>query len=718
MSLSLYVLVGFRRSRLESNEAALKYFLLGAFASGFLLYGIALLYGATGTSNLARMGAFLSDTPLLDNPLLRDRRAARVHRLRVQGRGGALPHVDARRLRGRADVRHRLHVGGREGRRLRRAAARRPARAGAASQADWTPLLAVIAFLTMTVGNVTALLQNNLKRMLAYSSIAHAGYILVAVAAGGAEGAAAAVFYLAVYSFMNLGAFAVLTMMGRGRDERVLMSDLAGLGFRQPLLGLAMTMFMISLGGIPPTAGFMGKIYVFGAAMKRPALLWLVIAGVLNSVVSVYYYLRVTVAMYMREPEGEAVQVSWGVAGRASRSLLALAATLWFGVQSHGLWVHGAATACSACSRPPRRFPGTAPRPCGRGAVPLAGQARLRAGAGPAPRRPRPRAAPSAASGTTSSACARDCGARCPETCSPAGVAHSSPPRQASVQRTKSVRPAFEADVARDADGHPRAIERGEALQPPQRRAHERLEHARHRGGIAGQAVEEPPLRPPVRLRPAGPHRDAPRARPRPGARARASPGRSRPPRRRRSSAPRRTSRPPPRSARPHGAASSRQPLGDRHLGAGLFGQQREHAEVAVADRRPGAGARTGPAARRRSRAPRPAARGDLHLGDAERGEQRQVVRRQLAALGEDALGLRRRRRRRRARGRPARRGARAVIVSPPARGEPRSPSSNGTTASAPAGGIAPVMMRIASPGAERARGDRPRGDLARRPAA
>jgi NADH-quinone oxidoreductase subunit N len=337
MSLSLYIMVGFRRSRLESNEAALKYFLLGAFASGFLLYGIALLYGATGTSNLARMGAFLADTPLLDNPLLVvgallvfagfafKVAAVPFHMWTPDAYEGAPTSVTGFMSAGAkaAGFAALLRVS---------------LRALGPVQADWTPLIAAIAFLTMTVGNVTALLQNNLKRMLAYSSIAHAGYILVAVAAGGAEGAAAAVFYLAVYSFMNLGAFAVLTMMGRGRDERVLMSDLGGLGFRQPFLGLAMTIFMISLGGIPPTAGFMGKIYVFGAAMKDPSLLWLVIAGVLNSVVSVFYYLRVTVALYMKEPEGEPVQVTWGVPV-AVALVLALAATLYFGVQAQGLWM-------------------------------------------------------------------------------------------------------------------------------------------------------------------------------------------------------------------------------------------------------------------------------------------------------------------------------------------------------------------------------------------
>ncbi len=337
MSLSLYVMVGFRRVRLESNEAALKYFLLGAFASGFLLYGIALLYGATGTTSLPKIGAFLTGSPLAHQPLALlgavlvfvgfgfKVAAVPFHMWTPDAYEGAPTSVTGFMSAGAkaAGFAALLRV-------LLRAMGPMPG--------DWTTLLAVLAFLTMTVGNLTALAQQNLKRMLAYSSIAHAGYILVALAAGGEEGAAAAVFYLAVYSFMNLGAFAVLTLLGEGRDERVLRSDLAGLGFRQPLLGLAMTIFMISLGGIPPTAGFMGKVVVFGAALRRPELLWLVIAGVLNSVVSVYYYLQVTVAMYMKAPEGEGTHVSWGPAAVVA-VLLSLAATLYFGLQAHGLWM-------------------------------------------------------------------------------------------------------------------------------------------------------------------------------------------------------------------------------------------------------------------------------------------------------------------------------------------------------------------------------------------
>jgi NADH-quinone oxidoreductase subunit N len=334
MSLSLYVLVGFRRDRLESNEAALKYFLLGAFASGFFLYGIALLYGATGTTSLPGMAAFLAASPLRSNPLLLvgglllltgflfKVAAVPFHMWTPDAYEGAPTSVTAF-----------MSVGAKAA--AFAALLRFGLRALGGVPADWVPVLGAVAILTMTVGNVTALLQNNLKRMLAYSSIAHAGYVLVAVAAGGPDGAAAAVFYLAVYSFMNLGAFGVLTLLGRGTHERVLMADIAGLGFRQPLLGLALTVFMISLGGIPPTAGFMGKVYVFGSAL-RAGLVPLVIVGVLNSVVSVFYYLRVTVALYMQEPQGEGTEVAWA-APSAVALVLALVLTLWWGVQAGGL---------------------------------------------------------------------------------------------------------------------------------------------------------------------------------------------------------------------------------------------------------------------------------------------------------------------------------------------------------------------------------------------
>ena len=329
MSLALYVLVGFRRSRLESTEASLKYFLLGAFSTGFLLYGIALLYGATGTTNLATMGAFLADTPIAHNPLLIAGgllvlvgfafkiAAVPFHMWTPDAYEGAPTTVTGY-----------MSVGAKAA--AFAALLRFGLTAMAGMQMDWRPVLSVIAIATMTVGNVAALMQDNLKRMLAYSSIAHAGYVLVAVIAGGAAGASAALFYLTTYSLMNLGAFGLLSVLGRDREERVYISDLRGLGFRQPIVGLTMAAFMLSLGGIPPFAGFVGKVYVFGAAMDA-GLIPLVIIGVLNSVVSVFYYLRVTVAMYMQEPQGEPTPVSWTWA-----SLLAVAVTfaltVWWGI--------------------------------------------------------------------------------------------------------------------------------------------------------------------------------------------------------------------------------------------------------------------------------------------------------------------------------------------------------------------------------------------------
>jgi len=337
MSLALYVMVGSRRSQLESNEAALKYFLLGAFASGFLLYGIALIYGATGSTNLRSIAQFLSDSPVAGSPLFVAGAllvlvgfgfkvaAVPFHMWTPDAYEGAPTSVTAFMSAGAkaAGFAALLRLAG---------------TALAVSAIDWRPILSGVAILTMTVGNVTALLQTNVKRMLAYSSIAHAGYVLVALAAGGTQGTSAALFYLAAYSFMNLGAFGILALLGREQDERVLISDLAGLGFRHPLLGLAMTVFMISLGGIPPTAGFMGKVYVFGAALEA-GLVPLVVIGVLNSVVSVFYYLRITVAMYMTdEPAGGPVEVSWAAPGTIAL-IATLALTLWWGIQAQALLV-------------------------------------------------------------------------------------------------------------------------------------------------------------------------------------------------------------------------------------------------------------------------------------------------------------------------------------------------------------------------------------------
>jgi NADH-quinone oxidoreductase subunit N len=197
---------------------------------------------------------------------------------------------------------------------------------------DWKELLTGIAMLTMTVGNVTAILQSNLKRMLAYSSIAHAGYVMLGIIAGGAGGAQAVLYYLAVYSVMNLGAFGVVSLRGRGSDERVRVQELAGAGFRHPWLGVAMTVFMLGLAGIPPTAGFIGKLLLFRSALDGGHIA-LVVVAVLNSVVAVYYYLRPVVVMYMTQPEGEALEVASTLPAAIALAVLVVA-TFWLGTAS------------------------------------------------------------------------------------------------------------------------------------------------------------------------------------------------------------------------------------------------------------------------------------------------------------------------------------------------------------------------------------------------
>jgi NADH-quinone oxidoreductase subunit N len=331
MSLALYVLAGFRKNRFESNEAALKYFLLGAFASGFLLYGVALVYGATGTTNLSKIGAFLVASPALGTPLLV---------------AGALLLFVGFAFKVSLVPFHMWTPDAYEGSPTT-AAAFMSAGAKAAGFAgllrvamvalpsvtpDWKELLTGIAMLTMTVGNVTAILQSNLKRMLAYSSIAHAGYVMLGIIAGGAGGAQAVLYYLAVYSVMNLGAFGVVSLMGRGSDERVRVQELAGAGFRHPWLGVAMTVFMLGLAGIPPTAGFIGKLLLFRSALDGGHIA-LVVVAVLNSVVAVYYYLRPVVVMYMTQPEGEALEVASTLPAAIALAVLVVA-TFWLGTAS------------------------------------------------------------------------------------------------------------------------------------------------------------------------------------------------------------------------------------------------------------------------------------------------------------------------------------------------------------------------------------------------
>jgi NADH-quinone oxidoreductase subunit N len=192
---------------------------------------------------------------------------------------------------------------------------------------DWIMLVWIMAALTMTVGNVVALAQQNFKRMLAYSSIAHVGYMLVGVVAGGALGNGSVLFYLLVYTFTTAGAFGTIVMLERAGHEAVRIEDFGGLAARHPLLALTLSIFLLSLIGIPPTAGFVGKFYLFGAAVKS-GYVWLAVIGVLNSAAAAYYYLRLIVYMYMREPEGAPTVLAPSLSGA-----LALMVALWGVVQ-------------------------------------------------------------------------------------------------------------------------------------------------------------------------------------------------------------------------------------------------------------------------------------------------------------------------------------------------------------------------------------------------
>ena len=333
VSIPLYVLSGFAWPGVQSEEAAMKYFLLGAFSSSFLLFGIALIYGASGTTDLTVLAQNPIRSPLLliGAGLLLVGLGFKVavvpfHMWTPDVYEGAptpvtgFMSVGAKVAGFAALVRVFVFALG-------------------ALQADWVQIIAILAALTMILGNVVAIMQNNLKRMLGYSSIAHAGYILMGVAAAGGEGrdlgVAGAMFYLLAYAFTNLGAFAVLAMLASKDGEDQSFSAYRGLARRNLPAAAAMTFFMLSLTGIPLTGGFTGKYYLFWSAVQSN-LVWLAIVGVLTSVVSAFYYLRVVIEMFMREPEGEIVQPVRYESLRVSLWLTALA-TLALGVLPSGV---------------------------------------------------------------------------------------------------------------------------------------------------------------------------------------------------------------------------------------------------------------------------------------------------------------------------------------------------------------------------------------------
>lgn len=300
MSISIYILTGFKRSKLISNEASLKYFLLGAFATGFLLYGISLIYGTTGTIDLRQIACFIAGKGGVKDPLL-----LMGMGLIIVGIGFKIASVPFHAWvpdvyeGAPTSVTAFMSIGPKAA--AFAAFMRIFLTAFGSSHYEWQKAIWVLAVLTMTVGNVVAISQTNIKRMLAYSSIAHAGYLLVALVAASNMGVSGTLFYLLAYVFMNVGAFAIVIVLSQKGDVGMNINDYAGLGFKHPMLAIAMTLFMLSMAGVPPMAGFVGKFYIFSAAIKS-GYVGLAIIGVINSVISVYYYLRITVIMYMKEP--------------------------------------------------------------------------------------------------------------------------------------------------------------------------------------------------------------------------------------------------------------------------------------------------------------------------------------------------------------------------------------------------------------------------------
>ncbi|MGC2211502.1 MAG: NADH-quinone oxidoreductase subunit N [Candidatus Korobacteraceae bacterium] len=326
-SISSYVLAGFRRNSAESTESSVKYFLLGSFATAFFLYGVALLYGATGSTNVFNIAAALSSATHIE-PL-----AYVAVALIFTGLGFKVAcapfHIWA------PDVY--------EGAPSPVVAFMSTAPKAAAfavlirlvidtASPHWFWVVYLAAIFSMCIGNLGAILQTNVKRMLAYSSIAHAGYLMVAFASASNRelGISAAMFYSAAYAAMNVGAFAVITHMAGSGERFSLIDDYSGLGKRSPVLAAALTFFLLSLIGIPMTGGFFAKFYVFGAALRNH-LVWLTIIGMVNSGMGSYYYLRLIVKMYMYEPltAEPAPRVRFGVGMAIAISLLA---TLWLGL--------------------------------------------------------------------------------------------------------------------------------------------------------------------------------------------------------------------------------------------------------------------------------------------------------------------------------------------------------------------------------------------------
>jgi NADH-quinone oxidoreductase subunit N len=302
MSISFYVLAGFNRNRSSANEASLKYFLLGAFATGFLVYGIALIYGKATTTSIDAIS--LNFTALSGNVLFLAgvllfligfsfKIAAFPFHMWVPDvyQGSPTTVAGLFSTAGKAAGFSALIV-------------TFAALFGGPNSHLFTPYLSAIAVFSMLFGSIVAIMQSDIKRMLAYSSIAHAGYMLIGLASGNIDGVAGIIFYLAAYSFMNLAAFGIVSILEGEEETNLDIDSYAGLGTRSPFIAGLFALTMFALAGIPPFAGFFGKYYVFIAAIKSD-LTWLAMVGILSSVISVYFYLRLVVIMYFKSSETE-----------------------------------------------------------------------------------------------------------------------------------------------------------------------------------------------------------------------------------------------------------------------------------------------------------------------------------------------------------------------------------------------------------------------------
>ncbi len=339
-SIASYVLAGFRRRALPSNEASMKYFLLGSFATAFFLYGIAMTYGATGSTRIDQIQNFLGSLEDAGHSLP----ALAILGIGLMFVGLGFKVVAAPFQIYAPDV----YQGAPTPVTALLASAPKVATfavmlrifyvAFGAAGGTWFWVIWISAVLTMFIGNLAALVQTNVKRMLAYSSIAHAGYILVAFAASSELGIAAVLFYLAAYVLMKVGAFLVLAHLGQKNEEHLSIRDYAGLGQTQPVLAVCFSLFLLSLLGLPATAGFLGKFFAFQAALDSHnapafggAIVWLVVIAAINSVIGAYYYLRVIVAMYFWEPSKEYTPTAVAPA-LAVALFLAAAGTLYLGL--------------------------------------------------------------------------------------------------------------------------------------------------------------------------------------------------------------------------------------------------------------------------------------------------------------------------------------------------------------------------------------------------